>query len=370
MAKKDILAALHNSFNCPEILSSLDLSKALSFLSETNDSKKQKQWIVTYMKTRSFHEDLVSKVSKVKDCYCSTLGSLCRLIDVGKKLPEIYDEEFVKRKIVELSGKVTLEDKLPEEKKIVLAKTPEIVKAENLFYFIDLEIEKFIKYKKIPEVPPQLLTSNKPELDILKEWIEESWKNELKYLEAAKDGDEFYSEAYSNLSLKQKNALKKFYLSVLSLIESKEQPVVVPKETKSIKHRKVKEKKKESSKQKDSMVFSNFVYLKKFNTIESFSPSKILSSSEIYLLDIKYKKLIYFKAKEGETFSINSMSISNFDEEKSLNKKIPTKQFEIIVAAILKGPKNYSLKVFNETESTPVKAIGKCNENILLLKAY
>jgi hypothetical protein len=367
MAKKDALAVLHNTFNCPEILSPLDLSKALSFLSETNDSKKQKQWVLSYMKKRTFPDDLLTKVSKVKDAYFPTIGSLCRLLDVGKKLPEIYDEEFVKNKIVELSGKVTLEDKVKEEKKIVVvAKTPEILKAENLFYFIDLEIEKFIEYKKIPEVPNQLFTSDKPELIILNEWVEESWKKELAYLEASKDGDEFYSEAYSNLSLKQKNALKKFYLSILSLIENKEQSIV-PKETKLRKERK---KKKETQKQKDSKLFSKFVFLKKFNTLESFSPSKILSSSEIYLLDTRYRKLIYLKAKEGETFSIKSMSISNIDEEKSLNKKIPTKLFEVIIAAILKSNQGRAKIIFNETESTPSKAIGKCNENILLLKAF
>jgi hypothetical protein len=369
MAKKDALAALHNTFNCPEILSPLDLSKALSFLSETNDSKKQKQWVLSYMKKRTFPDDLLTKVSKIKDAYFPTIGSLCRLLDVGKKLPNIYDDEFVKSKIVELSEKITLNEVKEEKKIVIVAKTPETLKAENLFYFIDLEIEKFIKDKKIPEVPHQLISSNKPELDILKEWIEEPWKKELEYLEASKD-DEFYSEAYSNLSQRQKNALKKFYLSILSLIENKEQSIVVlPKETTS-KPRKVREKKKESKKQRDSKLFSKFVYQKKFNTIESFSPSKILSSSEIYLLDTKYRKLIYLKAKEGETFSIKSMSISNIDEEKSLNKKIPTKLFEVIVAAILKSNQGRAKIIFNETESTPSKAIGKCNENILLLKAF
>lgn len=368
MAKKDALAALHNTFNCPEILSPLDLSKALSFLSETNDSKKQKQWVLSYMKKRTFPDDLLVKVSKIKDAYFPTIGSLCRLLDVGKKLPNIYDDEFVKRKIVELSEKITFTEVKEEKKIVIVAKTPETLKAENLFYFIDQEIEKFVKDKKIPEVPPQLLSSNKPELDILKKWIEKPWKKELEYLEVSKD-DEFYSEAYSNLSLRQKNALKKFYLSILSLIDNKEQSPVVPKETTS-KPRKVREKKKVNQKQKDSKLFSKFVYQKKFNTLESFSPSKILSSSEIYLLDTKYRKLIYLKAKEGETFSIKSMSISNIDEEKSLNKKIPTKLFEVIVAAILKSNQGRAKIIFNETESTPSKAIGKCNENILLLKAF
>lgn len=366
MAKKDVLAVLHNSFTCPEKLSSLDLSKALSFLSETNDSKKQKSWVLSYMKKRKFPEDFISKVSKVKDAYFPTIGSLCHLLDCGKNLPEKYDEEFVQRKIEDLSKKHIFEEKpKEEEKKISVSKSPEVIKAENLFHLIDVEIENFIQNKKFPELPQQLLSSSKDELIILKEWIEDSWKKELEYLEKSKD-DEFYSEAYSNLSLRQKNALKKFYLSILSLIENKEQSII----SKEIKPRKERVKKKETQKQKDSKMFSKFVYLKNFNTIESFSPSKILSSSEIYLLDTKYRKLIYLKAKEGETFSVKSMSISNIDEEKSLNKIIPSKHFEVIIAAILKGPKSYSFKIFNETESTPTKAIGKCNKNILLLKAF
>ena len=56
--------------------------------------------------------------------------------------------------------------------------------------------------------------------------------------------------------------------------------------------------------------------------IDSLSPARLVGAKEAMLYNTKYRTLIHFVAKPGETLSVKGSSIRNHDEEKSVSRTV------------------------------------------------
>ena len=408
----------------------LELSKALTFYSEGDNTKKNKPWVLNFAEKRNYPQDIQEKLSQVKDPYFQTIGAVCHLLDSGKILPEIYDEDFIKNKILLLTNtnanandsafsvaKNTTSSAIPEEssKNSLSLKNPAEVKAESLFAVIDQAIEVFVKTKRIPEIPCVVKSSGKEELDILHSWIKDSWNNEISYLNLSLEGDEFYQEAYSHFSEEEKKSLIKFYQEVFSIIhcakptdrgieitknslgkistkkDSKEKVIVaVPVNKKNVKktkqeiqplfiendtiendkkENKIKQKKKNDlAASNKTKLLQNFIYKKEFEPFVSFDPLDIFDSKVIYILDTKYNSIMYLVPEANTNFSIKSRSIINISESKM--KNIPRKMFASLTASILKGNVVTNKKIFDAIPTAEREFPGRISQEMILLKRF
>lgn len=101
--------------------------------------------------------------------------------------------------------------------------------------------------------------------------------------------------------------------------------------------------------------------------IESIKPTEIVGAKELYVFDVKYRKLMYFVADDfAGQLSVKGTTIEGVDVNKSLKKTLrdPAKQLK----EFMKGGKPAARKFFVDVKTTAHKASPRLNENMLILK--
>lgn len=133
----------------------------------------------------------------------------------------------------------------------------------------------------------------------------------------------------------------------------------------------VKKERKPKKKRTKSIdtVLKYFKYLKHDDQLKlsSEDPSKIIGSSTLYVLNRKNNVLTMFVAKDGETLAINRMSIINYDETKTISKRVGRK-VEAVINSIVTANKKARMKILDTVKSEPTKTTDRINESCLLIR--
>lgn len=344
----------------------LEVTKLLNYHSIHSSLEQSKNWVIDFAKSQKF--PFIAEIKKIEESFLGSLGIVCHLRMSGKNLPNEYSDKY----LMEVIQKKCDEQKIRQEgnkkdpgltplvpkEKI----NPAISKANNLQIAIDSAFELFLSSDNSSIIVPEMIkNAAKEELDLLAGWHLESWKLELQCLIDIKTSEEM-SEAYSNLSAKQINSLKKFYSELINCVINAVPVKKVPKE-----------KKERISKPKIiplNKLLEKFVFLPSYGTIESFNSKDIFKSTELFLIDIKYNKIIHAVAEENKTFSVKGKTIINLDLEKSEMKRIPKKNLDVVIGMLNKANKINCKKIFDDVKNDVMKFSGRVNEEILLLKQF
>lgn len=103
--------------------------------------------------------------------------------------------------------------------------------------------------------------------------------------------------------------------------------------------------------------------------INSLSPDKILTSSELYIYNAKNKKIIYLVANEGKKFSVHRSAIIDVDADKSFIKTLrsPEKNIQKFVS----GTKHTLKKNFESltTVASPIEKV-QTNDSMILMRVF
>ena len=188
--------------------------------------------------------------------------------------------------------------------------------------------------------------------------IKDFYSRDLAELEelASGNADEQLKEGYSHRSRKQIKNLIAFYQEIMAACSMLAQEAKVnraPRAKKSVPAEKIVAKLK---------------YLKTNEPLKlvSINPTDIISAKELWVFNIKTRKLGKYMAKEYSELSVKGTSIINFDEATSIQKTIrkPEEKLKEFKAA----GKVQLRKFLEDINATDTKMNGRINEDTILLK--
>jgi hypothetical protein len=178
---------------------------------------------------------------------------------------------------------------------------------------------------------------------------------ELEELASGK-GDEQLREGYAHRSKKQIKNLIAFYQEIMMACDMLAQEAKVnraPRKTKAVPKEKLIAKLK--FKKTDEPL-----------KLVSINPVDIIGASELWIFNIKTRKLGKYVATEFNTLNVKGTTIVNFDEFKSVQKTVrkPEEKLKEFKAA----GKIALRKFLDEINATDTKMNGRLNEDTILLK--
>jgi len=187
--------------------------------------------------------------------------------------------------------------------------------------------------------------------------IRDLYKRNLAELQEAYSGkDEQLKEAYSHLSKKNLKKILDFYNEVISACDMLGQEAKVNRKPRA---------KKEVSKDK---LINKLKFKKSDETLKvvSVNPAEIIGAKELWVFNVKTRKLGKYVAAEFSDLSVKGTTIINFDESKSTQKTLrkPPEQLKAFKTA----GKVQLRKFLEEINAVEIKLNGRVNDETLLLR--
>lgn len=102
--------------------------------------------------------------------------------------------------------------------------------------------------------------------------------------------------------------------------------------------------------------------------VASINPTKILDSTELWVFDTKYRKLIKYVAQEGTKLSVKGTTIQNFDEKKSYYKRL-RKPAEVLPKVMAEGKRAVD-KMVEGLSTKKVPTNGRTSDCSVLLRNF
>jgi hypothetical protein len=188
---------------------------------------------------------------------------------------------------------------------------------------------------------------------IIKEFYE---RNLQEMIEAAGTKDEQLKEAYSHLSKAHLKKITAFYQEVVSACDMLGQEA------------KINRKPRAKKSQPVEKVVGKLKYKKSDEPTKlvSINPADIVGAKELWIFNIKTRKLGKYVAEEYKELGVKGTSITGFSESLSVQKTLrkPVEQLKEFKAA----GKVQLRKFLEDIKAVDIKLNGRINEDIILLK--
>ena len=335
----------------------VSMIKVFGHFTTNVDEKVKKSLAVEYWKGKGLD---VSEVAKLAEGWFLQAGPVAYLLSKGYALDN-KDEAFLTKRFVELNdfAKQKAAKEVGNAPVIVIKPNPQDAiraRAAVVGSEIDGIIDEIIT-KKVDLNAKEFLTKNGVSAPVAK-CLQTFYKPLLKELElAAGDKDYEMSEAYTHLGKREMNRLTAF---VRALVQACDTVAVLAKTTR--KPRKRKEK-------PAGVLVAKVKYLKEYADLKlkSAPPEKMIGAEEVWVFNVKYRKLFQYVAQDGMTLSVKGTTLQNFDPEKSGAKTIRKPETLSPLIGLSKRPWK---KMFVDVKSVKAKATGRLNEECLILAVF
>ena len=181
-------------------------------------------------------------------------------------------------------------------------------------------------------------------------------RNYDELVEAAQGKDDQLKEGYAHISKANLKKITAFYGEILAACDMLMQEAKVNRAPRA---------KKPTDKTK---VVAKMKYLKQDEATKqvSINPVDIIGSKELWVFNIKTRKLGRYVATDFQELSVKGTSIVNFDENKSVQKTLrkPEEQLKEFKAA----GKVALRKFLEDIKAVDIKLNGRINDDVILLK--
>lgn len=331
------------------------LIKCLNFYGEFASNDVKLGWLSDYYVGCGLSPIQVNKYSEDMVTRCATLARISfrgySLEDNHKKyLLDCYD---VFNRKTKKDSTPTERIKEPQKKKTV---AKDSVVCETIAY-VDSALDQIANTgKKAVSAKSSISGRSFTREDV--EFIVNKYESFRGQIQSAFDEtDDFYVEAYSNLSKKTLSLMTSYIDDVVSLIMSRE---------------KTRKPRKKREKTPDQLVKSvRFLVEDRRFGITSIHPSNIIGSSVVVLFVPKIRKLYWYQATEGSTLSIKGTSIVGFDESVSGAKVVrnPDEIFGPLVGADSMSRRQF-FSVYESIRSVVAKCSGRISSDTIIFKVY
>jgi len=327
-------------------LSNLDLIKSLNWYHENKESREAPKFVADFMKKNKIEGKIDS--SKVSP----TLGWLCRLNFNGNDIGE-SSLKFIRDSIPKVLEKTKVVVDVPKGPSIQDRMTEKVGEiAGELEGAIDDFILSNYKDQKSPFALMQDRAKGMHANRIVE--IFKRRRAEFDYVLTAKEPD--IKEAYSNFN---KSQLKKLvaYCDMIIMDAMK-----ISGEAKAI--RKPRKRKVKTPQQLISKL--NFLKECEEYKLNSIDPKKIIGATQLWVFNVKYKKIGVYHAEDASGFTIKGSSILNFSESKSITKSV--RKPNDVLTIIKDGGKVALRNLMSSLKTKETLLTGRINKDIILLR--
>lgn len=338
---------------------SSSLNSALSWYSEHANEKQLRKYALEYFAKLGKKNEVLA-INKASDSEIRQLGIICRLKTREQYLTEKH-VEFINKTASDLviKYKVIKPTKEKTEKPTNVISIQERIeeKARDLAGEIEGAIDEFVLSNgKTTFSAKNYLLAQSVSAPIAKK-IGDMYVNLYNELaDAINEEDEQLVEGYSNFNKRQ---LKAFHKFVGEIIDDCHQMVQTAKATRAPRKRKA---------TPPSKVVSKMKYMKEFAELKlkSIKPEDILTASELWVYNTKYRKVQVYKAEMG-TLGIKGTTVLGFSLKDSLSYTLRKPEEFFKGLALGKRALNGAIKKLTTKPSTPN---GRINEECVLLGAF
>ena len=343
------------------------LGYALSWYSQNTNKKDWKKWTLEYYK--SVDKSIYSRLKILEEWRFGTFGSVCRMMSNGGYKEEWSDSSWFKNKLDELLAisereKVRLDEEARKQALLDANKPkPKTIQeriwdiAQDVGGEFDEQIDVFTTTGefKTSFSAKDFLAKQGISSAVAAKVVEFFTPVEQELRDAYAGTDEQLVEGYSHLTRKQ---LKLFRDFVSGLVADTKQHAQSAKKPVIRKQRIVPPARR----------VAKLKYQRKEEELGlvSLAPTKILDTTEIWLYNTKYKKIICY-VSDGRPLDVKGTSIIGFDVKKStsLTLRKPDQFFKGL--SIGKRALSNAIK---EIKTKPTVPNGRVNENCILLGAF
>lgn len=339
------------------------MGRAFNWYSYFYSKKDAKDMIAEYLDQQDRRND-AKKVRSASDSDIRpTLGWLCRMVMRGLKLDDT-EQSKLDSMLTDLLGtsktetkntktlpslpRITIQDRLQEKVSEVAGDL------EGLFDdFIAGGAKTFTEHQALGLLQSKnILPQNVAKLKII--W--QRHREEFEAVQLAKDAQ--LVEAYKHFSKVQIKHCIRFIDQVIADIDS------------FVQIKKLDRKPRKKRVIPPEKIVAKFKYLKESPELKlkSVSPTQIIGASEVWLYDVKKRKLIYVTADPHiQSLTVKSSSILGLDMSASIQKTLrkPAEQLKSFMSSTVPGAR----KFFRDLKTTEIKFNGRSSENVLILKA-
>jgi len=347
--------------------------ESMQYYNLNHKSVELKSRVIDWMGRNGYTKDQIKKFKSTKDWRCGgTMGAIAANLIRG--MPEVREDfndgknsaEWLRKEIERVSSEGN--DDLETEVKVdvtPVAYTPSVQdRLREASLRMTEEIEDALE--KFQQNPDAFEPKAFKLLNLLKgkqakaahaRIIRDLYKRTFIELQEAYAGkDEQLKEAYSHISKKNLKKILDFYNEVVSACDMLGQEAKV--------NRKPRAKKAVS---KDKLIAKlNYKKSDEQLKIVSINPADIVGAKELWVFNIKTRKMGKYVAAEFADLSIKGTSITNFDENKSVQKTLrkPAEQLK----AFKSSGKVQLRKFLDDINAVDIKLNGRINEETLLLR--
>jgi hypothetical protein len=335
-----------------------ELNTALTWYTEHYNEKQLLKFALEYF-VGTGNKKAVIAINKASDFEVRQLGIICRLASREQYLEDKHTQfitetadklisKYTKEKIVKADAKpaapvVSIQDRIEE-------------KVRELAGEIEGAIDEFVITKKSDFSAKNYLLAQSTSAPVAKRIGEYYVRTYNEVADAINQEDEQLVEGYSNFS---KRELKAYHKFLGQIIEDCEQMVQTAKATRAPRKRKA---------TPPSKVVGKMKYMKEFAelNLKSCKPEDILTASELWVYNTKYRKVQVYKA-EGGTLSVKGTTVIGFSVRDSISMTLRKPEEFFKGLSLGKRALNAAIKKLTTKPTTPN---GRVNEECILLGAF
>jgi len=334
----------------------VSLSRALGYYNLNMDNSIRAKVVLNYLKknNKTYYEAL----QLAPDYEFLSLGSLITILNNGEYLSDA-DKKRIDDKLTELykTYSAQLIDQLQDDKPkapVISIEKRIIDTARTASEEIDYALDKFVKTKSSDFNIKAHLLSNNISSAVAKK-IGEYYQSTLSEVDEAIEGvDEQLVEGYSYFT---KSELKKFREFIKGIIDGCAQQQVTAKKPRIQKAK------------PPAIIVKKLKFLREFAELglKSIDPATIVGADELWVYNVKNRKLINYTAASNETLSVKGSTILNYDIGKSNTKTL--RKPEEFFKELSIGKRNMSIAVKSLTTKSS-QPNGRINNDMILIGAF
>lgn len=342
------------------VLTDKEIAAAYNWYNYVCDHNQAKEFTIIYFKANKAGKGLTDAMARLPDYkFVTTLGWICRMLQQGAKLPE-RTMEFMKEKAKVISAQALAlkqekeQEEKKEEKPTVSIQQRIAEQVNNLIGDIEVEVDVWpdTKFKASEYLRKRQVKA--PQANAIAEYYD---KLNDEVLEAISGSDKELTQAYTRSMSKTK--LKKFQEFIQSIVTDCKQVAANAKAS-----RKPRAKKAKSAVQ----VAAKMKYLQRDEklNITSVSPAAIIRAQQVWIYNVKTRKLGQYVAASAGGLNIKGTTILDFDEKNSIQKKL--RKPEQVLPGVTQGGKIALRRIMENINAKPAPLNGRINGDTLILK--
>ncbi len=352
--------SLEEQFSWCNDIRAMKIANAFNWYNATQDSKKSFEWALSALHSNKNRNELVKILkNSIWTPGLKVTGWLMRMASMGMEL------RWHERKFIAKQFRLALSQKSNIIEDIEIKNQPNIQdrirrKLKQVIGVLDEEFDNFMSDKEMPNFDLILneLQPNPNRIRDLVAVINDQFLNELVEAQSGKNSD--LTEAYSHYKLRDMKLMIAFWNSAISAINS--YGVSKKSSRKANKTRKRKEV-------PPSKIVSKLKFLKTEPKLKltSVDPTQILRSSEMYVYNVKTRKIgMFVTDPHASCLDVKGSKILNFDMSASVQKTLRHPEKQLAEFTVL--GKTASRKWFKNIKSIETKLRAGLNANTILLK--